>query len=115
MLNNLIDNALSYCPDGSRITIRVGEATARGVCVQVEDNGPGIPEHRRDDVFDRFVRLDPGVGRGCGLGLSIVQEIVRVHHGEIRLAAPATGSGLVVRIELPRSQTERLAGAFQPS
>ena len=115
VLNNLIDNALSYCPDGSRITIRVGEATARGVCVQVEDNGPGIPEHRRDDVFDRFVRLDPGVGRGCGLGLSIVQEIVRVHNGEVRLAAPPTGSGLVVRIELPRYHSARLAGAFQPS
>ena len=60
VLNNLIDNALSYCPDGARITIRVGEVSARGVYVQVEDDGPGIPEHRRDDVFERFVRLDPG-------------------------------------------------------
>ncbi len=115
VLNNLIDNALSYCPDGARIAIRVGEVSARGVYVQIEDDGPGIPEHRRDDVFERFVRLDPGAGRGCGLGLSIVKEIVRVHHGEIRLGAPPAGSGLVVRIELPRSQAGRLAEAFQPS
>ena len=115
ILNNLIDNALSYCPDGARITIRVGETSVRGVYLQVEDDGPGIPEHRRDDVFERFVRLDPGIGRGCGLGLSIVTEIVRVHYGEIRLSAPPSGTGLVVRIELPRFQSGRLAGAFRAS
>ena len=109
ILNNLIDNALSYCPDGARITIRVGEASARDVYLQVEDDGPGIPDHRRDDVFERFVRLDPGIGRGCGLGLSIVREIVRVHGGEIRLSTPPSGPGLIVRIELPKSQTGRFA------
>ena len=115
VFNNLIDNALSYCPDGARITIRVDEVSTLGVRVQVEDDGPGIPEHRRDDVFDRFVRLDPGVGSGCGLGLSIVREIVRVHHGEIHLATPPSGTGLIVRIELPKSHTGRLADALRPS
>ena len=114
VLNNLIDNALSYCPDGSRITIRMGESADRGVYLQVEDDGPGIAEDRRDDVFERFVRLDPGAGRGCGLGLSIVREIVRVHHGAIRLASPPSGTGLVVRVELPRSQTGRFADAYRP-
>ena len=115
VLNNLIDNALSYCPDGARITIRVGEASARDVCLHVEDDGPGIPEHRRDDVFERFVRLDPGTGRGCGLGLSIVREIVTVHGGKIRLRAPPSGTGLIVRIELPKSQTGQLADTLRPS
>ena len=115
ILNNLIDNALSYCPGGARVVTRVGEASHRGVFVHVEDDGPGIPEHRRDEVFERFVRLDPGSGRGCGLGLSIVREIVRVHGGEIRLGAPVSGTGLIVRIELPKSQTGRLADARRPS
>ena len=115
VLNNLIDNALSYCPDGARITIRVGETAGRGVYLQVEDDGPGIAEDRRDTVFERFVRLDPGAGRGCGLGLSIVKEIVRVHHGEIRLAPPPSGTGLVVRVELPRAQTGRFADAYRPA
>ena len=115
ILNNLIDNALSYCPDGARITIRVGETSGPGVYLQVEDDGPGIPEHRRDDVFDRFVRLDPDIGRGCGLGLSIVKEITKVHHGEIRLSAPHSGTGLIVRIELPKVQSGRLAAAFRTS
>ena len=113
ILHNLIDNALSYCPDGARITIRVGEASDRGVYLQVEDDGPGIPEHLRDEVFERFVRLDPDVGRGCGLGLSIVKEITKVHRGEVRLGAPHSGTGLVVRIELPRSQSGRLAQAHR--
>ena len=109
ILNNLIDNALSYCPDGARITIGVGETSAHRVCLQVEDDGPGIPEHHRDDVFDRFVRLDPGAGRGCGLGLSIVKEIVTVHDGEISLAAPSSGTGLIVRIEFPKSRSAGFA------
>ena len=115
VLNNLIDNALSYCPDGARITIRVGEASDRDACVEVEDDGPGIPGHRREEVFERFVRLDPAVGRGCGLGLSIVREIVDVHGGDVRLAAPPSGSGLIVRIELPKSRTGRRAGASRLS
>ena len=115
VLNNLIDNALSYCPDGARITIRVGETSARDLYLQVEDNGPGIPEHRRGNVFDRFVRLDPGTGRGCGLGLSIVKEIVRVHHGDVRLATPSSGIGLIVHIELPKSQPGQPAHPTRPT
>ena len=111
ILHNLIDNALSYCPDGARITIRVGETPDRDVYLQVEDDGPGIPEHLRDEVFERFVRIDPDDGRGCGLGLSIVKEITKAHRGEVRLRAPHSGTGLVVRVELPRVQRGRLAQA----
>ena len=110
-LHNLIDNALSYCPDGAHITIRVDETPDRGVYLEVEDDGPGIPEHLRDDAFGRFVRLDPDIGQGCGLGLSIVKEITKVHSGEVRLCAPHSGTGLVVRVELPRVQRGRLAQA----
>ena len=111
ILHNLIDNALSYCPDGARITIRVGETSGGAVYLQVEDDGPGIPAHLRDEVFERFVRIDPDVGRGCGLGLSIVKEITKAHCGEVRLRAPHSGTGLVVRIELPRSRSARLVDA----
>ena len=111
ILHNLIDNALSYCPDGARLTIRVGETSGGAVYLQVEDDGPGIPEHLRDEVFERFVRIDPDVGRGCGLGLSIVKEITKAHCGEVRLRAPHSGTGLVVRIELPRSRSARLVDA----
>ena len=109
ILNNLIDNAICYCPEGAHITIRVGNTSSKRVYLEVADSGPGIPEEHRGEVFDRFFRLDPDNGRGCGLGLAIVKEIVSVHHGEIRLDTPQTETGLVVRIELPQSQMERAA------
>ncbi len=113
ILNNLIDNAICYCPKGTHITIRVGRTASKRAFLEVEDNGPGIPEERRGEVFKRFARLNPGSGHGCGLGLPIVKEIVRVHHGEIELAAPQSGMGLVVRVELPESQLGRVAALSQ--
>nr|WP_025586353.1 sensor histidine kinase [Cupriavidus taiwanensis] len=107
-LSNLIDNAVKYVPSGGRITVRAGgEAIGhRGMAVvMVEDNGPGIPPQRREEVFKRFFRGDratePGGGRadqagGAGLGLAIVHEIVTLHHGTIRIEdvppAPASAS-----------------------
>ncbi|CAG2150157.1 sensor histidine kinase [Cupriavidus plantarum] len=94
-LSNLIDNAVKYVPAGGRITVRAGGETMghRGMAVvMIEDNGPGIPPARRDEVFKRFFRGDdtPGVARqaapsGAGLGLAIVHEIVTLHQGTIRI------------------------------
>ncbi|WP_454752536.1 sensor histidine kinase N-terminal domain-containing protein [Cupriavidus necator] len=97
-LSNLIDNAVKYVPAGGRITVRAGgEAMGhRGMAVvMVEDNGPGIPPQRREEVFKRFFRGDrspePGGGgraaptAGAGLGLAIVHEIVTLHQGTIRI------------------------------
>lgn len=97
-LSNLIDNAVKYVPAGGRITVRAGgEAMGhRGMAVvMVEDNGPGIPPQRREEVFKRFFRGDrspePGGGGraaptgGAGLGLAIVHEIVTLHQGSIRI------------------------------
>lgn len=100
-LSNLIDNAVKYVPAGGRITVRAGGETMghRGMAVvMIEDNGPGIPPARRDEVFKRFFRGDdtPGVARqaapsGAGLGLAIVHEIVTLHQGTIRIEdVPAT-------------------------
>ncbi len=101
-LSNLIDNAVKYVPAGGRITVRAGgEAIGhRGMAVvMVEDNGPGIPPARREEVFKRFFRGDhtPGTAPratpqgGAGLGLAIVHEIVSLHHGTIRIEdVPAT-------------------------
>ncbi len=109
ILNNLIDNAICYCPAGAHITIRVSNTSSNCAFLEVTDSDPGIPEEHRGEVFDRFFRLDPESGRGYGLGLAIVKEIVSVHYGEIRLDTPQTGTDLVVRIELPQYQMERAA------
>lgn len=100
MLNNLLDNATRFTPPGGHVTVRIAGESGRAV-LQVEDDGPGIPEAEREAVLERFHRvLGTGVD-GCGLGLAIVREIVARHRGEIRMLAGAGGKGITARISLP--------------
>jgi two-component system sensor histidine kinase TctE len=100
MANNLIDNAINYTPDGGRITVRTGVYDGRPV-IEVEDNGPGIPEAERDRVFERFFRGAEASPVGCGLGLAIVKEIADVHHAAISVGEPPGGQGTLVRVSFP--------------
>lgn len=104
MITNLIDNALRYTQEGGIVTVAV-ERKADGVYVTVRDNGPGIPEAQRENVFRRFFRLETSDTLGSGLGLSIVREIVLAHAGEITLADAPPG-GLLVSVRLPAAQAE---------
>jgi two-component system sensor histidine kinase TctE len=101
MLGNLLDNAIRYTQDGGRVTVRVSTANERAV-LEVEDNGPGIPAHEREHVFERFHRVLGTGAEGCGLGLAIVREIAQSHNADIRLTAGANGSGTLVTIAFPR-------------
>jgi two-component system, OmpR family, sensor histidine kinase TctE len=85
MLSNLIDNAFRYGNDGGHITVIVeGGPSPR---ISVQDDGPGIPAAERERIFERFYRLPGSNGEGCGLGLAIVQEIARLHHSKVEIAA----------------------------
>ncbi|MDD0838726.1 sensor histidine kinase [Curvibacter sp. HBC61] len=99
---NLLDNALRYTPVGGRVTLRVRQPTALAgrVLLQVEDNGPGIPEAERERVFERFYRLNNRQSDGCGLGLAIVREIANASQATIALAE-APGGGLLVSVDFP--------------
>jgi two-component system sensor histidine kinase TctE len=102
LLANLIDNAVAYCHnegEGS-VTVRTRSAGEHAV-LEVEDNGPGIPEEERERVFERFYRMPGTLAAGCGLGLAIVREITDRHGGEVTLETPATGKGLLVRVSFP--------------
>ncbi|MFL9609832.1 sensor histidine kinase [Methylobacillus sp. Pita2] len=103
MLANLVDNALRYTPMQGNITIRCRQQEQE-VVIEVEDNGPGIPPDQREHVFNRFYRLDEGP-EGCGLGLSIVREIVRRHDGKVVLSTPLSKRGTLVQITLPAVET----------
>jgi two-component system sensor histidine kinase TctE len=99
-LVNLVDNALRYAGRGARVTVQVHGGTDRAELV-VTDNGPGIPEDLREQVFERFFRATHE-GNGCGLGLAIVKEIVERHGGRIALST-ARPRGLRVSMSLPLS------------
>ena len=98
-LTNLVENAMHH---GAQVAI---SATRRDdvVSVAVEDDGPGIPEDHREEVFKPFFRLDtarnPRTG-GAGLGLSIARDVARGHGGDIRMSGGALG-GLRAELRLP--------------
>lgn len=98
-IDNLIENARRY---GGRIWVRAG-IRGEAIEVTVDDDGPGIPEAYREDVFRPFYRLDesrnPDTG-GTGLGLAIARDLVRGHGGDLTLEDSPHG-GLRARIRLP--------------
>ena len=100
LLGNLVDNALHYTPAGGHITVRCGSVD--GKChLEVEDDGPGIPEAERHRVRERFYRVPGSVGHGCGLGLAIVDEISRLHDADLTIEAGANGRGARIRVSFP--------------
>ena len=102
-ITNLVENAIKYCPDGSRIEF-VSEQDKTHVRLTVQDNGPGIREEERLRVFERFYRVDRAQSRGLGgtgLGLAIVKHIAQAHGGAVYLEASESG-GCTFTIELPQ-------------
>ena len=96
LLGNLLDNACKWADAQVELSIH---QTAQEVVLEVQDDGPGIPEAERDQVVSRGTRLDEQI-IGHGLGLGIVRDIVDAWGGDMQLATGALG-GLLVRIKLP--------------
>jgi len=96
MLGNLLDNACKW----ARRRVRVASLSSGGqVAIVIDDDGPGLPAERREEVFERGRRLDQSVP-GSGLGLAIVRDLAEIYGGRVRLEDSPEG-GLRVRLELP--------------
>ena len=97
MLANILDNAISYTPQGGKITVRL---VADGKpLLTVEDSGPGIPPEERERVFQRFYRVSDNGESGSGLGLAIVREIARAHGAHVWLEDAGPQGGTRVNVE----------------
>ena len=111
-LLNLLDNAYKYTGDDRRIVLRVRSVEAR-VCFTVEDNGIGIADKDQKKIFRRFFQVDRRLARqagGVGLGLSIVEYIVKAHQGEVSVASsPGAGSKFSVFLTQSSSAAEAAA------
>jgi signal transduction histidine kinase len=109
VVRNLVDNAVRHA--ATTVTTDCRPVAGHAV-ITIADDGPGIPAQDRARIFERFVRLDPTRTRssgGSGLGLSIVEQIVRSHHGAVAVS-DATDGGAVFTLTLPLGQQDS-AGA----
>jgi two-component system sensor histidine kinase TctE len=93
LIDNLIDNAIRYTPPHGAVTV-----TVRPGLLTVEDNGPGIPPAKREQVFSRYVRLDDKT-HGSGLGLAIVRDIAIVHGARLTISDPPGGQGALFTVK----------------
>ena len=103
VIENLLDNAVSFSPPGS--TVRIGATSdAAWVIITVDDEGPGIPDSAREAIFERFHSDRPegeAFGKHSGLGLAIARTIINGHDGDIMVApsdASRTGARFIIRL-----------------
>jgi len=107
VLSNLVDNAVKYCPSGTRVTVTASHEDGR-VKLVVSDNGNGIPPEHLPRLFERFYRVDAGRSRelgGTGLGLSIVKHMVEAMRGKVWVESQV-GAGSTFTVSLPEAGEE---------
>jgi PAS domain S-box-containing protein len=107
VVRKLVDNAVKYSESGGRVVVR-GRAQEADVTLEVEDGGIGIAPEHLPRIFEKFYMVDGGIARrvgGTGVGLYLVREIVRLHHGRVDVdSQPGQGSRFAVC--LPRQQQQ---------
>lgn len=114
ILTNLTTNAVNYTDEGEiTVVVRTGEADK--IILEVRDTGPGIPEDKQADLFERYNRLGAYKTQGHGLGLSIVKELVDAVDGEIRVASTVgKGTSFIVTLRLPEAKQSATELAAAP-
>lgn len=109
LLQNLLSNANKYTPDGGQVEVVV-EEKGEGCCLSVRDDGPGIAAEEQSRIFERFYRVGgdrhSSGEEGCGLGLSIVADIVALHGATVSLDQGIGGRGVSVSVHFPKGETQ---------
>ncbi|WLI91160.1 sensor histidine kinase [Massilia sp. R2A-15] len=100
LIANLVDNAIQHLAGNGTVIASVLQA-ADATVLEITDSGPGIPEHQRARVFERFYRIDQTKAQSSGLGLAIVKEICDAIGAQVALCAGDHGAGLRVTVRFP--------------
>jgi signal transduction histidine kinase len=103
ILGNLVENALKYSDEGSKVTVTVQETAVESI-LEVTDEGQGISPEQIVTIFDRFRQADSGSSKssgGFGLGLYIVKNLVATHRGDVEVESEL-GKGTTFRVRLPK-------------
>jgi len=104
-VENVLRNALRFSHQGQHISVLL-QAENQWLAIRVRDQGPGVDEEKLSSIFDPFVRVNsPLMGKGYGLGLSIVRKVILAHHGEVQAVNRPEG-GLELTLRLPRWRPE---------
>lgn len=102
IVNNLLSNAFKFTDDGESITVKL-YLEKNNLVLEVADSGVGIPFEEQEKIFDRFYQVKNGHG-GSGIGLSLVQRLVELHHGKITLKSEI-GKGSIFTVYLPQDES----------
>ena len=115
VLANLLDNAVKYSGDAREVRVRL-YSSGGDASIEVIDRGPGLSARDRARIFDKFYRGSAAAGdrKGFGLGLSIIQELVKAHRGRV-VVESTPGAGSVFRVVLPRHRPDRGEPAGTPA
>lgn len=112
IVNNLLSNAFKYTGEGESVSVKLYKEN-KNVILQITDTGVGIPEDKQQKIFERFYQIENG-HEGSGIGLSLVQRLVELHHGQITLVSEV-GKGSTFSIYIPQDKsaysTEELLGS----
>jgi two-component system sensor histidine kinase SenX3 len=113
-LRNLLENAVAYSPDKTRVDVSTRRVSGHAVEISVSDQGIGIPERDLERIFERFYRVDPARSRatgGTGLGLAIVKHVTAAHGGKVTvLSTEGAGSTFTLRIPLRPTEAVTVGG-----
>jgi len=118
-LRNLLDNAVDYSPEHTRVLVTTTRASDHTAEISVADQGIGIPERDRERIFERFYRVDPARSRatgGTGLGLAIVKHVTAAHGGHVTVwSKVGAGSTFTLRLPLRPLPAARRASQAPPA
>jgi two-component system, OmpR family, sensor histidine kinase SenX3 len=106
-LRNLLENAVAYSPERTRVVVSLKKASDGNAELSVTDQGIGIPERDLERIFERFYRVDPARSRatgGTGLGLAIVKHVMAAHNGRVTVRS-VEGSGSTFTLFIPLRNT----------